>query len=71
MKTFRTSLGRDESDLSLKRRSRKFVHSRKIQGEYMGLIRHLAPRDRERIKKLAADRGREVAIKEMRAISSR
>jgi hypothetical protein len=41
--------------------------SRRVQGEYMGLIRHLGARDRTRIKKLAAERGREAAIKEMRS----
>lgn len=40
--------------------------SRRIQGEYMGLIRHLTPNERARIKKIAAERGREAAIREMR-----
>jgi hypothetical protein len=42
--------------------------SRRIQGEYMGLVRHLKPRERARIKKVAAQRGREAAIRAMRSI---
>jgi hypothetical protein len=42
--------------------------SRKIQGEYMGLIRHLTAKDRGRIKKIAAENGREAAIREMRSM---
>jgi hypothetical protein len=45
------------------------ARSRRVQGEYMGLIRHLGGRDRTRIKKLAAERGREAAIKEMRSLT--
>jgi hypothetical protein len=41
--------------------------SRRIQGEYMGLIRHLHGQARERIKKLAEEQGREAAIKAMRS----
>ena len=40
--------------------------SRRLQGEYMGLMRHLNARDRARIKKVAAEKGREVAVREMR-----
>ncbi|HET9426527.1 MAG TPA: hypothetical protein VFO55_14240 [Gemmatimonadaceae bacterium] len=41
--------------------------SRRLQGEYMGLMRHISGRDRARIKKIAAENGREAAVKEMRA----
>jgi hypothetical protein len=47
--------------------SGKTLQSRRIQGQYMGLIRHLNPRERARIKKIALERGREAAIQEMRA----
>ena len=40
--------------------------SRRLQGEYMGLMRHLGTRDRARIKKVAAAKGREAAVREMR-----
>jgi hypothetical protein len=40
--------------------------SRRLQGEYMGLMRHLGGRDRARIKKLAAEKGREAAVRAMR-----
>ena len=40
--------------------------SRRLQGEYMGLMRHLGARDRSRIKKVAAEKGREAAVREMR-----
>ena len=40
--------------------------SRRLQGEYMGLMRHLGARDRARIKKVAAAKGREAAVREMR-----
>lgn len=40
--------------------------SRRLQGEYMGLMRHMTGRDRARIKKIAASKGREAAVKEMR-----
>jgi hypothetical protein len=45
--------------------------SRRLQGEYMGLIRHLNVRDRARMKKLAAEKGREAAVKQMRSQLSR
>lgn len=45
--------------------------SRRLQGEYMGLIRHLNVRERARMKKLAAEKGREAAVKQMRAQLSR
>jgi hypothetical protein len=53
-------------------RSRKPVSpevaaSRRIQGEYMGLIRHLSATQRNRFKKVAQADGREAAIKQMRA----
>jgi len=41
--------------------------SRRLQGEYMGLIRHLRAPARARMKKLASEQGREAAIKAMRA----
>ena len=44
-------------------------HSRRIQGEYMGLIRHVTGKDRARIKKVAAKQGREAAIRQMRALA--
>lgn len=40
--------------------------SRRLQGEYMGLMRHITGRERARIKKIAAEKGREAAVKEMR-----
>ena len=40
--------------------------SRRLQGEYMGLMRHISGRERARIKKIAAEKGREAAVKEMR-----
>lgn len=40
--------------------------SRRLQGEYMGLMRHISGRERSRIKKIAADKGREAAVKAMR-----
>jgi hypothetical protein len=54
------------------RRSSKPVNaavaaSRRLQGEYMGLMRHLGGRDRARIKKIAAEKGREAAVREMRS----
>ena len=41
--------------------------SRRLQGEYMGLMRHIAGRERARIKRLAATKGREAAVREMRS----
>lgn len=41
--------------------------SRRLQGEYMGLMRHISGRERSRIKKIAAEKGREAAVREMRA----
>ena len=45
----------------------ELARSRRIQGQYMGLIRHLRGEARERIKKLAEEQGREAAIKAMRS----
>lgn len=45
--------------------------SRRLQGEYMGLMRHMSSRDRARIKKMAAEEGREAAVKEMRVLLGR
>ena len=41
--------------------------SRRLQGEYMGLMRHITGRERARVKKIAAEKGREAAVKEMRS----
>lgn len=41
--------------------------SRRLQGEYMGLMRHINGRQRARIKKIAAEKGREAAVREMRS----
>ena len=40
--------------------------SRRLQGEYMGLMRHVSGRERSRIKKIAAEKGREAAVRAMR-----
>jgi hypothetical protein len=40
--------------------------SRRLQGEYMGLMRHITGRERSRIKKITVEKGREAAVKEMR-----
>jgi hypothetical protein len=45
--------------------------SRRLQGEYMGLMRHITGRERARIKKIAAEQGREAAVKEMRSTVGR
>lgn len=45
----------------------ELAKSRRLQGEYMGLIRHIQGPVRARMKKLASDQGREAAIKAMRA----
>ena len=45
----------------------ELAKSRRLQGEYMGLIRHLKGQARARIKKLANDQGREAAVRAMRA----
>jgi hypothetical protein len=44
----------------------ELAKSRRLQGEYMGLIRHMQGPARARMKKLAADQGREAAIRAMR-----
>lgn len=41
--------------------------SRRLQGEYMGLMRHITGRERARIKQIAATKGREAAVREMRS----
>jgi hypothetical protein len=41
--------------------------SRRLQGEYMGLMRHITGRERSRIKSIAKEKGREAAVREMRA----
>jgi hypothetical protein len=41
--------------------------SRRLQGEYMGLMRHISGRDRARIKAIAMEKGREAAVREMRS----
>lgn len=45
----------------------ELAKSRRLQGEYMGLIRHIQGPARARMKKLASDQGRQAAIKAMRA----
>jgi hypothetical protein len=45
----------------------ELAKSRRLQGEYMGLIRHIQGPARARIKKLASNQGRGAAIKAMRA----
>ena len=40
--------------------------SRQLQGRYLGLIRQIPKAQRARYAKVASDRGREAAIKEMR-----
>ena len=45
----------------------ELAKSRRVQGEYMGLIRHLRGAARARIKRLASEQGREAAIRAMRA----
>jgi hypothetical protein len=40
--------------------------SRQLQGRYLGLIRQIPKPQRARFKKVATERGREAAIKEMR-----
>jgi hypothetical protein len=42
--------------------------SRRLQGQYMGLMRHLGARDRARIKRLAAAEGREAAVRQMKKL---
>lgn len=46
----------------------ELAKSRQLQGEYMGLIRHIQGPARARMKKLASDQGREAAIKAMRGL---
>lgn len=41
--------------------------SRKLQGRYLGLIRQIPASQRSRYAKIAKDRGREAAIKEMQS----
>lgn len=41
--------------------------SRQLQGRYLGLIRQIAASQRSRYAKIAKDRGREAAIKEMQS----
>lgn len=42
--------------------------SRQLQGRYLGLIRQIPASQRGRISKIAKDRGREAAIKEMQSV---
>jgi hypothetical protein len=61
---------RDRSALTTRDSRRvtpELAKSRRLQGEYMGLMRHIQGPARARMKKLAADQGREAAIKAMRA----
>lgn len=65
------SAGWRGSSASTQGRSRsvtpELARSRRLQGEYMGLIRHIQGPARARMKKLASDQGRQAAIKAMRA----
>jgi hypothetical protein len=47
------------------------MRSRKLQGQYMGLIRHIPASARPRMKKLAGEQGREAAVNAMRALLSK
>jgi hypothetical protein len=47
----------------------ELAKSRRLQGEYMGLIRHLSGPVRAKMRKLASEEGREAAIKSMRSAS--
>ncbi|MGK2860234.1 MAG: hypothetical protein ACSLFQ_23810 [Thermoanaerobaculia bacterium] len=40
----------------------------KLQGQYLGLLQRLPEGKRARIKKIAQEKGREAAIKQIRAI---
>lgn len=66
-----TSSNKRQSFASGRGRNRQvtpeLARSRRLQGEYMGLIRHVQGPARTRIKRIASDQGREVAIKAMRA----
>lgn len=54
-----------------KRRARKLsaeeIASRQLQGRYLSLIRRIPANKRAQYKKLASEKGREAAIKEMKA----
>lgn len=69
----RTRGTRDSATLASRHQSvsPEQAKSRRLQGEYMGLIRHVQGPDRARMKKLASDQGREAAIKAMRASLSK
>ncbi len=45
--------------------------SRQLQGRYLGLIRQIPATQRSRYAKIAKDRGREAAIKEMQSALSK
>ncbi|HSP16324.1 MAG TPA: hypothetical protein VLV78_16370 [Thermoanaerobaculia bacterium] len=44
------------------------VASRKLQGRYLGLIRQIPASRRAQYQKIAKDKGREAAIKEMQSV---
>jgi hypothetical protein len=60
-----------QSDGPAKPVAASLMRSRKLQGEYMGLIRHIPASVRPRMKKLAGEQGREAAVKAMRALLTR
>jgi hypothetical protein len=62
---------RGESKRSARPMSAAVAASRRLQGEYMGLMRHVKGRERARIKRLAAEQGREAAVREMRVATNR
>lgn len=43
----------------------------KKQGEYLNLLRHLTPKERERYKKIAHEKGRSAAVAQLRADKTR
>lgn len=49
----------------------ELAESRRIQGEYMGLLRHVKGRARDRMKKIASDQGRQAAIAAMRGLATK
>jgi hypothetical protein len=65
------AVGSAKSAVVSRRATPGLTKSRRLQGEYMGLIRHVRGADRARIKKLAREQGREAAISAMRASPSR
>lgn len=58
---------RGRSGGGTRRRSATQRASFKEQGEYLNLLRHLTPKERERYKKIAHDQGRAAAVAQIRA----